>query len=112
MDGYPYTIQTDLRYYADSYGRFTARLREHYDPYRKRSSRCAYVKIGPSWMVLDFNFLTAGMIFRVEDTDGEFMHWRDDSSTLLYAMEDARCNFDGVWFTRVRKPTPQELADA
>ena len=112
MEGYPYTIQTDLRYYLDTRGKFTTRLREHYDPWRRRSSRCAYVKFGDSWMVLDFSLLTAGMIFRVEDTDGEFINWRDDGSILLYAMEDARPNLEGVWFTRVRKPTAQELADA
>lgn len=112
MEGYPYTIKTDLRYYLDSWGRFTSQLRAHYEPWKARSRRQAFVKTGAAWLVLDFNLLFAGMVFKVIDENGEFDAWRDDGSTLLFAMENARMNNDGVWFARVRKPTEQELADA
>lgn len=112
MEGYPYTIKTDLRYYLDSWGRFTPQLRAHYAPWKARSQRQAYVKAGDSWMVLDFNLLLAGMVFKVIDADGKFDHWRDDNSPLMFAMENARMNCDGVWFARVRKPTQQELLEA
>lgn len=113
MEGFPSTVKLDLRYYTDSFGRFTPRLREHYSPATaQRGKRKAYIKVGSCWMIVDYNLVLRGMVFRLMEEDGTFLSWEEDGSDLMFAMTDSFKNRDGVWTVQVRKPSDQEFADA
>lgn len=112
-EGFPTTRQDDLRYYLDSSGRFTTALRRHYEPARRDpDKRRVYVKCSSSWIDVTFDLLGRGMVFRVLDTDGQFLTWADDGSLDMLAVDDPVRNAAGVWGVCARKPTEMELTNA
>lgn len=110
-EGYPVEIQTDLRYYLDSEGRLTHRLRQHYQPFTPAlGQKFVYAKVGAMWMLLtDHSLIEKGMIVRVRDESG-FYSWRDDGDQNLFVMDVA--DRGNEYAIRTRKATEQEVADA
>jgi len=112
-EGHPTSRQDDLRYYLDSWGRFTPALRAHYEPLRHGpDQRRFYLKCGSSWLDVPFTLLSKGVVFRLLDVDGKFETWQDDGSLNMFAIDDPVRNREGVWGVRVRKPTEMELTNA
>tara|TARA_R100001086_G_scaffold236587_1_gene160105 strand:+ start:3036 stop:3383 length:348 start_codon:yes stop_codon:yes gene_type:complete len=112
-EGFPERRQDDLRYYLDSTGHFTPRLREHYRPREvdPRERHAVYVKAGASWAETPYATLRPGMVARLFDrVDGVFVTWADTGTTEVVLMEIAKRGNE--WAVRVRKPTEAELSDA
>lgn len=112
-EGFPTELKEDLRWYLDSTGRFTSALRQHYAPAKRDpDGRRVYVKCATTWIDVTFDMLSKGMVFRVLDTDGNFVTWADDGSVNMFAMDHPVRNADGVWAVQARKPTEMELTNA